>query len=107
MDAQYLFSGSDDTNVRLWRALGVWWGGIGLFLDGYVLVPTVHPARKPEPLRVKTGSALGASHQAHILRVRIAQLDTVPRQCISLNHGETALTRGGHTKNTLRAFPKK
>ena len=30
-------------------ALGVWWGGIGLFLYGSVLVPTVHPARKPEP----------------------------------------------------------
>ena len=26
-------------------ALGVWWGGIGLFPDGYVLVPTVRDAQ--------------------------------------------------------------
>ena len=46
--------------VRLWGALGVWWDGIGLFLDGYVLVTTVHPARKPEPgLRVSSQNRAG------------------------------------------------
>ena len=53
---------------RLWGALGVWGGGIGLFLHGSVLAATVHPAKKPDPgseSRVKTRQG-DVSRQARI-----------------------------------------
>ena len=57
--------------VRLGGALGVWWDGVGLFLDGYVPVPT---GRKTRASRF----AINCKH-CHC----VAQ----PAAVISLNHG--------------------
>jgi len=47
---------SKAAKVRLWRGLGVWWDGIGLFLDGSL---AAERSKKPD-----TGQSLDSSQNA-------------------------------------------
>ena len=57
--------------MRLWRALGVGWGGIGLFLDGYVAAPTLHGRKNPSLLRARVKTRQGYGHGERVSFIAI------------------------------------
>ena len=95
--------------MRLWRALGVWWGGIGLFLDGYVLVPTVHPARKPGPVS-ESPSQNKAGLRLRLARVSFIAIDAAAQRRCSFfadAREDSHHTAGAQQKKLSESIPKK